>query len=154
MSSHASGSSSPLYLSVVEFSLKPFGICVSRMDRVKHSAPHGSMSSSVACSSEYSSRAAHLRLPRLTLFCVMSSRASRRLLLRLLPLSLLSCFLFLFERLHQSSLLSLSSGELGSMSGVCSRGTRLAPTFLGAEAVMASFIILRAIVVLWSRPPF
>src|SRR3954462_8841913 len=116
------------------------------MDRVKHSAPHGSMSLSEACSSKYSSRAARLRLPRLTLFCVMSSRASHQLLLRRLSLSSLSWFLFLFERLRQSSLLSSSSGELGSMSGVCSRGTRLAATFLGAEAVMVSFITLSAIV--------
>src|SRR3954466_10598885 len=103
------------------------------MARVKHSAPHGSISSSEASLSEYSSRVARLRLLRLTFFCVMSSRASRRLLRRLLSLSSLSCFLFLPERLCQSSLLS-SSGELGYLSGVLSRVGRLALDFLGAEA--------------------
>src|SRR4051812_10308014 len=53
---------------------------VSRMARVKKSAPHGSISSSEVSSSEYSSRAARLHLLWLTLFCVMSSRASRRVL--------------------------------------------------------------------------
>src|SRR3954469_14285226 len=109
------------------------------MGRVKHNAPHGSISSSEASSSEYSSRAARLRLLQLTLFCVMSSRASRRLLRCLLSLSSLSCFLFLPERLRQSSLLSSSSGELGSLSGVLSRFGRLALDFLGAEVAMASF---------------
>src|SRR4051812_40560662 len=124
------------------------------MDRVKHSALHGSMSSSEACSSEYSSRVARLRLPWLTLLCVMSSRASHRLLRRLLSLSSLSCFLFLPERLRQSSLLSSSSGELGSLSGVRSRVCRLALYFLGNEAAMASLIIFMAIVVLRSGPSF
>src|SRR3954470_13907715 len=102
------------------------------MAHVKHGAPHGSMSSSEASSSEYSSRAARLRLLRLTLFCVMSSRASRRVLPRLL-LSSLSCFLFLSERLRLSSSLS---GSLGSLSGVHARGCHLALDFLGAEASM------------------
>src|SRR4051812_50136334 len=35
-SSHASGSSSPLYFSVVEFKLKPIGMRVPRMPRVEH----------------------------------------------------------------------------------------------------------------------
>src|SRR3954468_21465563 len=120
------------------------------MARVKQSAPHGSISSSKASSSEYSSRAARLRLLRLTLFCVILSRASRRLLRRLLSLSSLSCFLFLPERLRQSSLLLLSSGELGSLSGVLARVGRLALDFLGAEAAMASFIICKAIEVMRS----
>src|ERR1041385_3607126 len=99
---------------------------VSRMARVKQSAPHGSISSSEVSSSEYSSRDARLHLLRLTLFCVMSSRASRRVPRRLL-LASLSRFLCLSERLRLSSLLSSSSssGELGSLSGVRSRGFTL-----------------------------
>src|ERR1041385_6428695 len=120
------------------------------MERVKHSAPHGSISSSKASSSEYSLRHARLRLLRLTLICVMSSRASRRLLRRLLSLSSLSCFLFFPEHLRQSSLLSSSSGELGSLSGVLAQVGRLALDFLGPEAAMASFIICKAIEVLRS----
>src|ERR1041384_3120872 len=64
-SSHASGSSSPLYFNVVELSLNPFGMRVSRTARAKHSAPHGSISSSEASASEYSSRAVRRRLLRL-----------------------------------------------------------------------------------------
>src|SRR3954464_3147251 len=139
----------------MEFNLNPLGIRVSRMERVKHSAPHGSISSSKASSSEYSSRVARLRLLRLTLFCMMSSRASRRVLRRLLLLFSLSCFLFLPERLRLSSLLSSSSsGELGYVSGVYSRVCRLVLDFLGAEAAMASFIICMAIDVLRSGLPF
>src|SRR4051812_23131327 len=130
----------------MEFNLNPLGIRVSRMDRVKHNAPHGSISSSEASSSEYSSLVACLCLLWLTLFCVMSSRTSRRVLRRLLLLSSLSCFLFSPERLRLSSLLSSSSsGELGSLSGVHSRVCCLVLDFLGAEAAMASFLICKVI---------